>query len=68
MAKTLVNVYMGQAAVVYLTDHNLYSAQFSTCCPLVMFNDSTKRAGYYHMPGKTGEDGWGIIGNLSRSD
>jgi hypothetical protein len=68
MSKPLVNVYMGQAAVVYLTKYNLYSAQFSTCCPVVMFNHCTKRAGYYHMPGKTDLQGRGIIGKLSASD
>ncbi len=67
MAKPLVNIYMGQAAVVDLTAYNLYSAQFSSCCPVVMFNNTNNKASYYHMPGKTVR-GVSTIGNLSRED
>lgn len=52
MTKPLICVYMGQGAVASLEDYNFYSNEFSSCCPLVMFNSDTKLAGFYHVPGK----------------
>jgi hypothetical protein len=53
MTKPLICVYMGQGAVASLEQYNFYSNEFSSCCPLVMFNPTTKMAGFYHVPGKT---------------
>lgn len=68
MTKPVVCVYMGQAAVVFLTEYNLYSGQFSSCCPVILFNKDTNRAGYYHMPGKKDLQGHASIENFDPRD
>ncbi len=59
---------MSQAAVACLKNYNIYSAQFSSCCPVILFNADTADAGYYHMPGKSNAYGRSTFGPLYDRD
>jgi len=47
----MMKVYMTQGVVGDLGQTLLYSGQYSSCSPVVMFNRSTGMGGYFHFPG-----------------
>lgn len=48
---TTYYIYMDQGLVVDLRVHSLCSGQFSTCAPIVFYNENTQIAGLYHLGG-----------------
>lgn len=45
-----IMVAMGQGAVVHSDHYQLYSDSFSTCSPLIFYNEETKMIGLFHVP------------------
>ena len=54
--KTVVCLYTGQGAVGNFDDFGFYTGQFSSCSPVVMYNQDTHVGGLYHLPGKCGNE------------
>ncbi|HXT17133.1 MAG TPA: hypothetical protein VN706_15940 [Gemmatimonadaceae bacterium] len=50
----VVAFYTGQGVIGKLSEMSFYTGQFSTCSPVVMFNENTTMAGVYHLPGCNG--------------
>jgi hypothetical protein len=48
--RPVVQLHMGQAAVGDLRTMQLFSEEFSTCSPIVMFNSATHMGALFHMP------------------
>jgi hypothetical protein len=48
--RPVVQLHMGQAAVGDLRTMQLFSEDFSTCSPIVMFNSATHMGALFHMP------------------
>jgi hypothetical protein len=46
-----IAVYMDQGLVVDLRQHGLYSQQFSSCAPILLYNSVTQKGGLYHFAG-----------------
>lgn len=46
-----IKLYMDQGVVADLHNYVLYSCQFSSCAPIVMYNSGDKVAGLYHWAG-----------------
>jgi hypothetical protein len=49
-----VAFYTGQAVVGNMKEFSFYTGQFSTCSPVVMYNEKTNEGGAFHLPGKSG--------------
>lgn len=49
-SRTRIHLYMGQGIVGHLGQLILSSNEFSTCSPIVMFNNQTGIGGLYHFP------------------
>ena len=54
--KTVVCLYTGQGAVGNFDSYGFYTGQFSSCSPVVMYNQETHVGGLYHLPGKNGDE------------
>jgi len=46
--RTVIHCTMGQGVVADLRRYTLYSDQFSSCSPVVMFNEDTRLGGLFH--------------------
>jgi hypothetical protein len=46
--RTVIHCTMGQGVIANLARYSLFSDQFSTCSPVVMFNEQTLQAGLFH--------------------
>jgi hypothetical protein len=53
--RDVVCIYTGQGAAGDLRQIAIYTGQFSSCSPVVMFNTATHGGGVYHLPGKRGD-------------
>jgi hypothetical protein len=52
--RDLICIYTGQGAAGDFKQIAIFTGQFSTCSPVVMFNTKDQRGGLYHLPGKSG--------------
>jgi hypothetical protein len=50
--RPVAELYMGQGLVAHLGRIILYSKEFSSCSPIVMFNSHTQIGGLFHFPAK----------------
>ena len=62
----VIKFYTGQGVTCDLGSVGLYTGQFSSCSPIVLYNHGDGRGGMYHLPGGGGRDGdfkeyWGTI-------
>jgi hypothetical protein len=68
--RDIVCIYTGQGAAGDFKKIAIYTGQFSSCSPVVMFNEKTCIGGLYHLPGKGGDatklknDQWGHLETL----
>ena len=53
--RDVVCIYTGQGAAGDFGKIAIYTGQFSTCSPVVMFNQKTRKGGLYHLPGQNGD-------------
>jgi hypothetical protein len=53
--RDVVCIYTGQGAAGDFKKIAIFTGQFSSCSPVVMFNEKTGRGGLYHLPGKAGD-------------
>ncbi len=49
--RRVVHLTMSQGVVANLRQLSFYSDEFSSCSPVVMYNDHTLRGGLFHFPG-----------------
>lgn len=53
--RDVVCIYTGPGAVGSFDKIAVYTGQFSSCSPVLMFNEKAHDGGLYHLPGKNGD-------------
>jgi hypothetical protein len=49
--RDVVCIYTGQGAVGSFKQLAIFTGQFSSCSPVLMYNENNGRGGLYHLPG-----------------